>query len=417
MSPTLQLQAVQQSLLKMVDTHPAIAQFELAAKVSLCLRFEVRTYGEGELMSSAGPCTEMIFSQLGVCYNGSGVAPGNVVVGVESLMNNGYNRKPCRALTRCLVLVLANAAIAQTRKDFPVSDMRARKWAIRRAFARDVISTIRRLKPAMFDNKGKRIIGGTSMLSSQVVIKSGVEITQTMDMPLLSPGGTPMSPGGTRRSLGVGPYMDMTVEFKDYLQQQHKLKCVDDDLKRALERHAQLHLKVRREHQRMEKILYLLGLGNEDLKSLQGGGAGDQSSATEGGGVGVGTGQSDSKTRRDSDHNWHMKLLNGNLIAGSRKDSFSDAMKVALTDVLQTQTLITEVNTIQLQDQEDAHLVSRLKLSEMLNYPMSDEKSVGLGVRESDSLFGVAKAKSDDVPTYFKPKRRKAALPVKGRTL
>jgi len=354
MSPALQLQAVQQSLLKIIDNHPCFAQFDLSTRVALCLKFKVRSHYAGEVIVNAGPCQEMCFVQSGLAFaGGSWVPNGAVICGMEALLSNGRNTVPVRSLTETVLLYLTPEDINEVRLRFPIDDGKARRWAICRAFQRDAVLAIRRLMPACFDNKGRRIKGAKltiKRVSSQQGDSQGGSIMMTSVLPTALDPDLEMEDRGGEGELwykqGVSglketeaafaksyPLLQLNLKLTDYLHLQTNLCMLDDNLSHALRQHANLQMKVRRMLERMQKMMAAGGLDDECLAKLKrgeiptpvvvrvGGGSGSR----QGGGTGVGTGQED--LTKDS---FEAAALDGGELMGVREGAGHRASAVKL---------------------------------------------------------------------------------------
>lgn len=167
MSPGLRGEVAILAYGKMLGEVPYFETIGESFITAVAVKLNAVALSPGEMITAGGvPADTLYFVAHGIVSSHGLMASIGYHFGEEVILASGSQRFPVRAVTFCSLHTLSREALADVLTDFPTAATKIRKAAIRMAFRRDVVNTIKKLTAGETSMKlrkgGKEGKGGDS---------------------------------------------------------------------------------------------------------------------------------------------------------------------------------------------------------------------------------------------------------------
>jgi len=146
MSPGLRGEVAMLAYGKMLEAVPYFEGMGETFITAIAVKLTATALSPGEMVVAGGvPADGLYFVADGVVSSRGQMASIGYHFGEEVVLASGVQRFPVRAITFCSLHVLTREALTDVLLDFPKGAIKIRKHAIRMAFRRDAVASIKRL--------------------------------------------------------------------------------------------------------------------------------------------------------------------------------------------------------------------------------------------------------------------------------
>lgn len=184
MSPGLRGEVAVLAYGKMLEEVPYFQDMGENFITAIAVKLNATALSPGEMVTAGGvPADTMYFVAHGIVSSHGLMASIGYHFGEEVILASGSQRFPVRAVTFCSLHTLSREAIAEVLIDFPKAAAKIRKAAIRMAFRRDVVNTVKKLTAGETATNGRKDSTGSKDFS--VVAMQSLESMQKLQAKLM----------------------------------------------------------------------------------------------------------------------------------------------------------------------------------------------------------------------------------------
>jgi len=188
MSPGLRGEVAILAYGKMLGEVPYFETLSESFITAVAVKLNAVALSPGEMITAGGvPADTLYFVAHGIVSSHGLMASIGYHFGEEVILASGTQRFPVRAVTFCSLHTLSREALADVLTDFPTAATKIRKAAIRMAFRRDVVNTIKKL--TVGETSTKLMKGGKEDSNSQedfnAVAMQSLQTMQTLQERLI----------------------------------------------------------------------------------------------------------------------------------------------------------------------------------------------------------------------------------------
>ena len=138
---------------KVLEAVPYFAGMGENFITAVAVKLEAIALSPGEMVTAGGvPADTLYFVADGIVSSNGMMASIGYHFGEEVVLASGTQRFPVRAVTFCSLHTLSRESLMEVLGDFPKAAVKIRKHAIRMAFRRDIVNTIKRLTAGETEN-------------------------------------------------------------------------------------------------------------------------------------------------------------------------------------------------------------------------------------------------------------------------